>query len=168
MLGGDVERHPADELGHQVHLQLAGNDLQRLDDVPVAQALRDLTLPQGPRTLLSAVDPDNLDRHLPLASQPPKEPFAGSVHLTCAPHGGEAAPADHLREGVTTLTGGPAADVVRLGHTLGILSATRAVRYHFRAKSLQKRSRGVQRTPQARMLGRWRSCGEVVFRPRAW
>src|SRR3712207_239363 len=49
-----VEGHPADVFGDQVDLVLAGDDLERLDNVLVLEALSDLTLPQGARALAGA------------------------------------------------------------------------------------------------------------------
>jgi hypothetical protein len=128
---GDVERHPTHELGHQVHLEVAGDNLQGLHYVLVVQVLRDLTLPQGPRALLDAVDRDNLYGHLSDAPDPPQETLPKTlVHGEGPPNGGEAAPADHLRQRVTTLAGGPAANVVRLfSHAQLFYSVTQATCY---------------------------------------
>src|ERR671911_3059916 len=138
--GGDIERYPMHELGHQVYLQVTRDDLEGLDDVRVPQALRDLALPQGPRTLFGTIDRDDLDGHLPGASaEPSEETFPGAVCEAGSPHGREAALSDHLRERVATLAGSPAADVVRLlGHLLLFYSATRPFCYEYSQKACKR------------------------------
>src|SRR3712207_2269174 len=109
-----------DELGHQIHLQIPRDDLEGLDDARVPQALRDLALPQSPRTLFSAVDRDDLNGYFLSASpEPCEETITGAVCGAGAPNGREATLSDHLCERVAPLAGGPAADIVRLlGHLL--------------------------------------------------
>src|SRR5829696_8218060 len=100
------------ELGHQVDLEISGDNLQGLDDVLMAEIFCDLALPQGPVALLRAVDRDDLDSHLSNTFELPETTFSRVVHETSPPHGCKAPPADHLHQRVASLAGAPAAYVV--------------------------------------------------------
>src|SRR5918995_117902 len=94
---------------------VAGDDLERLDDVLVPEPFGDLALPEGARALAGVVDGDDLDGHV----------FApeGALERTGAPHGREAAAPDHLGQRVASLS----FDVARLCHYFGLLYSLSAL-----------------------------------------
>src|ERR687897_2752298 len=96
---------------------VAGDDLERLDDVLVPEPFGDLALPEGARALAGAVDGDDLDGHV----------FVPEIALerTGAPCGREAAEPDHLGQRVASLS----FDVARLCHYLGLLYSLSACQH---------------------------------------